>query len=265
MFFVLSKTLGLFTVPSNLMMALGLIGILLLFTRFRRLASWLIVTSLVLIVFAGYSPLGKILMLPLEQRFPPWDESRGPPDGIVVLGGVINPVISLARGVVALSRSAERITVTAELARRYPNARVVFAGGASSLDPKFPPEAPVAVKELIALGVAHDRITVDEQSRNTIENAVFSRLLANPKLGERWILVTSAAHMPRAIGVFRAAGFPIEAYPVNYQTIGDLRDDATDFQDLPGGLGMTDQAIHEWAGLVIYRLAGKTSELLPAP
>ena len=65
MFFVLSKTLGLFIVPSNLMAALGLIGIALLFTRFRRLASWLIVTSLVLIVFAGYLPLGNILMLPL--------------------------------------------------------------------------------------------------------------------------------------------------------------------------------------------------------
>ena len=76
MFFVLSKTLGLFTVPSNLMMALGLIGIVLLFTRFRRLASWLIVTSLVLIAFAGYSPIGRILLLPLEDRFPPWDDSR---------------------------------------------------------------------------------------------------------------------------------------------------------------------------------------------
>ena len=264
MFFVLSKTLGLFTVPSNLMMALGLIGIVLLFTRFRRLASWLIVTSLALIAFAGYSPIGRILMLPLEQRFPPWDASRGAPDGIVVLGGAIDPEISLARGAVALNGSAERITVTAELARRYPNARIVFSGGASSLDPDAPLEAPAAVKELVALGVAHDRITVDEQSRNTIENAVFSHLLANPKPGDRWILVTSAAHMPRAIAVFRAAGFLIEAYPVDYRTRGP-NDAARLHASLPEGLEMTDQAIHEWAGLVIYRLTGRTSELFPAP
>jgi uncharacterized SAM-binding protein YcdF (DUF218 family) len=264
MFFFLSKTLGLFVAPSNLMAALGLIGIALLFTRFRRLASWLVVTSLVLIVFAGYSPLGNILMLPLEQRFPPWDASRGAPDGIVVLGGAIDPEISLARGVVALNGSAERITVTAELAHRYPNARIVFSGGTSSLNPNTPREAPVAVKELVALGVAHDRITIDEQSRNTIENAVFSHLLANPKPDERWILVTSAAHMPRAIAVFRAAGFPIEAYPVDYQTRGwdDVIGLNTSF---PEGLEMTDQAIHEWAGLVIYRLAGRTSKLFPAP
>lgn len=264
MFFVLSKTLGLFMVPSNLMAALGLIGIALLFTRFRRLASWLIVTSLVLIVFAGYSPLGNILMLPLEQRFPPWDTSRGAPDGIIVLGGAIDPEISLARGVVALNDSAERITVTAELAHRYPNARIVLSGGTSSLNPNTPREAPIAVKELVALGVAHDRITIDDQSRNTIENAVFSHLLASPKPDERWILVTSAAHMPRAIAVFRAVGFPIEAYPVDYQTRG--RNDVIDLHtSLPGGLEMTDQAIHEWAGLVIYRLAGRTSKLFPAP
>ena len=263
MFFVLSKTLGLFMAPSNLMAALGLIGIALLFTRFRRLASWLIVTSLVLIVFAGYSPLGNLLLLPLEQRFPPWDASRGAPDGIVVLGGAIIPEISLARGVVALNGAAERITVTAELAHRYPNARIVLSGGTSSLNPNTPREAPVALKELVALGVAHDRITIDEQSRNTIENAVFSHLLASPKPDERWILVTSAAHMPRAIAVFRAAGFPVEAYPVDYQTDG--RNDVIGLHSLPEGLEMTDQAIHEWAGLVIYRLAGRTSKLFPAP
>ena len=164
MFFVLSKTLGLFTVPSNLTMALGLIGIVLLFTRFRRLASWLIVTSLVLIAFAGYSPIGRILLLPLEERFPRWDASRGAPDGIVVLGGAIDPEISLARGGTALNRSAERITATAELARRYPDARIVFAGGTSSLDANAPLEAPVAVKALVALGVAHDRIKIGRAS-----------------------------------------------------------------------------------------------------
>ena len=85
MFFVLSKTIGYLVMPSNLLMAIGLVGLVLLFTRFRRLASWLIVTSLVLIALVGYSPLGRILVLPLEDRFPPWDASRGAPDGIVVL------------------------------------------------------------------------------------------------------------------------------------------------------------------------------------
>src|SRR5580698_2553669 len=219
MFFVLSKTLGFLTVPSNFLMSIGLVGLVLLLTRLRRLASWLVVTSLVLIAFVGFSPLGNVMLLPLEQRFPPCDASRGPPDGIVVLGGAISPDISMARGVVSLNGGAERITVATELARRYPNARIVFSGGTGSLFGGAL-EAPFAVKEFEALGIARDRITAEEQSRNTIENAVFSRLVAQPKPGERWLLVTSAVHMPRSIAAFRAAGFPVEACPADWRTRG---------------------------------------------
>jgi uncharacterized SAM-binding protein YcdF (DUF218 family) len=263
MFFILTKSLGFFAVPSNVLISIGLIGLVLLCTRFLRFASWLIVTGLVLIAFVGFSPLGRILILPLEQRFPPCDASRGPPDGIVVLGGAISPDISMARGVVSLNGGAERITVATELARRYPNARIVFSGGTGSLFGGAL-EAPFAVKEFEALGIARDRITAEEQSRNTIENAVFSRLVAQPKPGERWLLVTSAVHMPRAIAAFRAAGFPVEACPVSWRTRGPI--DATEpFGSFTAGLEMTDVAAHEWIGLIAYRLAGKTTELFPAP
>ncbi|HXD14770.1 MAG TPA: YdcF family protein [Xanthobacteraceae bacterium] len=264
MFFILSKIFGFFALPSNLLIAIGLLGLVLLLTRFTRLASWLVVTSLVLIALAGLSPLGNALLLPLEQRFPPWDASRGPPDGIVVLGGAISPDVSAARGVVALDEAAERITAAAELARRYPNARIVFAGGSSALVFEEGAEAAFAVRELEALGVAHDRIAAEEQSRNTIENAVFSRLIANPKPGERWLLVTSAYHMPRAMAVFRAAGFPVEPYPVDWRTRGPI-DVVRPFVSLGDGLRRTDTAVHEWIGLLAYRLSGKTAELFPAP
>ncbi len=264
MFFILSKILGFFALPSNLLISIGIVGVLLLCTRFRRLASWLVVTSVVLIAVAGLSPLGYMLILPLEQRFPPWDPSRGPPTGIVVLGGAIRPDVSAARGVVALNEAAERITVTVELARRYPNARIIYTGGSNALISDQIAEAPFAVRELEALGVAHDRIIAEEQSRNTIENAVFSRLIAQPKPGEVWLLVTSAYHMPRAIAAFRAAGFPVEAYPVDWRTRGPI--DATrPFASLGEGLGMTDIAVHEWIGLLAYRLTGKTNEFFPAP
>jgi uncharacterized SAM-binding protein YcdF (DUF218 family) len=263
-FFIASKILAFFTMLSNLLISIGLIGLILLCTRFTRLASWLVVTSLVLIAIAGLSPLGKALILPLEQRFPPWDPSRGPPDGIVVLGGAIAPGVSAARGDVALTGAAERITATVELARRYPNARIIFSGGSGDLMDQEALEAPIAVSEFEALGIAHDRITAEEQSRNTIENAVFSRLIAQPKPGERWLLVTSAYHMPRAIAAFRAAGFPIEAYPVDWRTRGPI-DAVQPFGSLAMGLRVTDIAVHEWVGLAVYRLTGKTAELFPAP
>jgi uncharacterized SAM-binding protein YcdF (DUF218 family) len=182
----------------------------------------------------------------------------------VVLGGAIVPDVSVARGAVALNEGAERITVTAELARRYPNARIIFAGGSAALIADEPIEAAIAIQEFEALGVAHDRVTAEEQSRNTIENAVYSRLIADPKPGQHWLLVTSAYHMPRAMAAFRAAGFPIEAYPVDWRTRGPI-DAWRLFTSLGDGLRRTDTAVREWIGLLVYRLTGKTAELFPAP
>jgi uncharacterized SAM-binding protein YcdF (DUF218 family) len=265
MFFVLSKLLGFVVLPSNLVVEIGLIGIVLLLTNFRRLASWLIVTSVVLTALVGFSPLGNLLILPLEERFPPWDAARGAPDGIVVLGGSILPEIALQRGDESgLNEAAERITATVELARKYPNARIIFTGGNAALFESATSEAVIAVRLFVALGISPDRITAEEQSRNTVENAVFSELIAQPKPGERWLLVTSASHMPRAMAVFRAAGFPVEAYPVDYRTRG-LGDAMRPFSSVAFGMAQTDLAMHEWAGLIAYRLAGKTEEFFPAP
>jgi len=264
MFFILSKFLGFFTLPSNLLIEIGIVGVLLLLTPYRRLASWLVVTSIVLTAVVGWSPLGNILILPLEQRFPPWNASRGPPTGLVVLGGAITPDVSAARGAVALNEAAERLTAAAALARRYPDTRIIYSGGSNAVLADRIAEAPFAVQELEALGVAHDRITAEEQSRNTIENAVFSRLIAQPKPGERWLLITSAYHMPRAIAVFRAAGFAVEAYPVDWRTRGWM-DASRAFGSLSEGLRRSDEATHEWLGLLGYRLTGKTNELFPAP
>src|ERR1700685_2295156 len=123
---MLSKVLGFFALPTNFLISLGLLGIILLCTRFTRMASWLIVTSVVLLAIAGLSPLGNVLILPLEQRFPPWDPSHGTPDGIVMLGGVISADVSLARSSIALDEGAARFVATVELARRYPNARIIL-------------------------------------------------------------------------------------------------------------------------------------------
>jgi uncharacterized SAM-binding protein YcdF (DUF218 family) len=264
MFFVLSKVLGFFAIPSNLIISIGLVGILLLCTRFVRAGRRLVVASLVVLAVLGYSPIGNLLIIPLEQRFPPWDASRGAPDGIVVLGGAISPDVSTARNDVALNEAAERMTTMVALARRYPNARILFSGGSPALFFSGAPEAAFAVRLLQSLGIADDRVLVEEQSRNTVENAVFSRLIAQPKPGERWLLVTSAYHMPRSIGVFRAADFAVEAYPVDWRTCG-LADALRPFPTLGEGLRRTDTAVREWIGLAVYWLTGRSSALFPGP
>ena len=158
---------------------------------------------------------------------------------------------------------AERVTDAVGLALRYPNARIVFSGGNANLF-SGPSEADFAVSFFESLGVPRDRITLETQSRNTAENAVFTKRLIAPKPGERWLLVTSAYHMPRAIGAFRQAGFPVEAYPVNYQTAG--WEDLWVFSgSLMGGIGGTDQAVHEWLGLFAYWVTGRIPVLFPGP
>src|SRR5256714_5121392 len=133
MFFLLAKILGFFALPSNILISLGLLGIILMATRFARAGRRLAVTALILIAIAGLSPLGNALILPLEDRFPPWDAARGAPAGIISLGGAFDTVVSPARGEVALNEAAERLTAVAELARRFPNARIVFSGGSGRL------------------------------------------------------------------------------------------------------------------------------------
>jgi uncharacterized SAM-binding protein YcdF (DUF218 family) len=93
---------------------------------------------------------------------------------------------------------------------------------------------------------------------------VFSRLIANPQPGERWLLLTSAFHMPRAVAVFRAVGFPVEPYPVDWRTTGPA-DLFRPYPSVSEGLRRTDVAVREWVGLLLYRLTGKTAELFPAP
>ncbi len=264
MFFILSKIVGFFALPSDIAATSAALGVALLFSRFRRAGRILATLGIVLLLVAGLSPLGNALMLPLEQRFPPWDASRGAPTGIVVLGGAVGPELSAARHTPDLNESAERITATAALARQYPSARIVYSGGNARLVLTGGIEADYAIDLLESLGVERSRIVAERRSRNTVENAEFSKQLIAPKPGERWLLVTSAYHLPRAIGAFRRVGFPVEAYPVDWRTRGPI-DLALPFESVTAGLRRTDTAVHEWIGLVAYRLSGRTSELFPAP
>jgi uncharacterized SAM-binding protein YcdF (DUF218 family) len=264
MFFLLSKILGFFALPSNLAATVAAVGVVLLFTRFQRAGRLLATSGVVLLLIAGLSPLGNALIYPLEERFPPWDASRGAPVGIVVLGGAIGPDISAARGTPDLNESAERLTAVADLARKYPSAHIVYSGGNARLMLNGRIEADFAVTLFESFGIPRARIIIERKSRNTIENAIFTKELVDPRPGERWLLVTSAYHMPRAIGVFRQAGFPVEAYPVDWRTRGAI-DLALPFDSVTAGLRRTDTAMREWVGLVVYRLTGQSTALFPAP
>ena len=264
MFFALSKTFGFMLLPTNFLLGIGFVGAVLLATRFAAFGRKLVIAAVLLLVVCGLSPLGKILLYPLESRVPAWDAARGAPDGIIVLGASIEADLSVAHGTPVVRGAPDRIIAAAALAKRYPNARVVFSGGSANLISNDAREADFASAIFESLGVDKSRLIMERRSRNTQENAEFSKALVAPKDGERWLLVTSAFHMPRSVGLFRKAGFAVEPYPVDWRVGG--RDDLMVFSNVAiEGLGRTDLAVREWMGLIAYRVAGKIDELLPGP
>jgi len=156
-----------------------------------------------------------------------------------------------------------RIVAMLKLARAYPDARIVYSGGDASLFINRTPEASHVSSLLDSFGVSRERVTLESRSRNTAENAAFTKDLIKPKPGERWLLVTSAQHMPRAVGCFRKVGFPVEAYPVGWRV--GKQSSLLDLLVFSERLSRLDSAAYEWIGLLAYWTTGKTSELLPAP
>ncbi|AWN51241.1 YdcF family protein [Methylobacterium sp. 17Sr1-1] len=262
MFFVLSKVLWFLTAPSNLLLLLVLAGAGLAL-RWRRLGLCLVAAAGLALLVGGLSPLGSFAFRPLEERFPAFRDDGAPVAGIVVLGGGIETGLSATRGQMLLNEAGERLVALGDLARRYPQATLVFAGGSGRLTGDGGvSESRILRRHAASLGVAPERITYDEKSRNTHENAVFSAELAKPKPGERWLLVTSAWHMPRAMGCFRRAGYTVTAYPVDYRTAPRRNSIHATAGD---GLFEVDIAVREWLGLVAYWASGYTEAVFPAP
>ncbi|MBN9218527.1 MAG: YdcF family protein [Mesorhizobium sp.] len=263
MFFVISKLIEFFLLPSNLVALLGLAGILAMLLGKSRLGRACIVASILALTIFGWSPLGPAALMVLEDRFPQPTLDK-PVTGIILLGGAVDTHISSDRYTLAINEAGERLTATVDLSRRYPDARIFLSGGSGHIGGAGTlTESQVARDILISLGVSPQRIDMEERSRNTCENGTESATSVQPKPGELWLLVTSASHMPRAVGCFRAAGFDATPYPVDYRTRGaaDLKRPTS---SISVGLAETDLAAHEWFGLLSYRIAGLTAEMFPA-
>lgn len=265
MFYYVSKIAWFFATPSNLLVSLILLGLLLaLFPRLRRAGIGIALVFTLATLGLGLLPISSYIMIPLEERFPSFKDDGKPVEGIILLGGAVEATESVVRNQVVANDSAERVLDTIQLAHRYPTARILISGGGGTVFGTGTAEAPVIAKFLKSVGISEERLLVEDRSRTTDENAVFSMEMAKPKEGERWLLVTSAWHMPRAVGVFEKAGFVVVPYPVDYRTAGDFRQQRP-FAFISEGLRRLDVGTKEWAGLTAYYLAGRTMTLFPGP
>lgn len=264
--YTLAKILAVLAQPSSMAIVAVIVGVWLLSRgRAPRVSRFLAWGGLLALLAGGLTPLGNVLILPLEQRFAavPAPAPGSRVDGIILLGGFEDAHVSAGRGGLGLNEAAERVTEGLRLALRHPDAKVVFTGGAGGLFSRAEASGPVGAF-LTEAGVAPSRLVLENKSRNTFENAVFTRELVRPRPGGRWVLVTSAYHMPRAMGLFRKAGFDVVPYPVDYRTRGE-EDVTRGFSRIPQGLMRLDVAANEWMGLVAYRLLGRIDTLFPGP
>jgi uncharacterized SAM-binding protein YcdF (DUF218 family) len=260
---VAGKVFWLIVNPANILVGLLVLGVLLLFTRWKRTGRFFTLLAALLALFIAYAQPGVWLMAPLEERFAVPAEMPAKVTGIVVLGGAIDTRQSNRFGDVALNGRAERITAFVTLAKRYPEAKLVYSGGAGLIMEEQKSEAEHAKPLLVALGVAEARLILETRSRDTHENALFTKDLVKPAPGEVWIVVTSAAHMPRAMGTFKKLGWTVIPYPVDFRRLGE--GDEAFGRNLGRGLNLLNISLREWLSLAHYYVSGRIDRLLPAP
>ncbi|MFC2969708.1 YdcF family protein, partial [Acidimangrovimonas pyrenivorans] len=251
MFFIASKIVWALLRPETLLVyALGG-GLFALLRGRRRLGIGLAGGGLLCFVLLAALPLGDVLIRPLETRYPanpPVTDVRG----IIVLGGGEQADLSRYWRVPLVNGAGDRFLAALALAQRFPDAKLLFTGGRGSLDQAGPAGATVAREIFLSAGLSPDRLILEGKSRNTAENARFSRAMAGGDDRGTWLLVTSAAHMPRAMQAFCAAGWNgLVAWPTDFRSLPFRFDWGW---RLPRHLETLDFAAHEWLGLLAYRL-----------
>ncbi|MBX3455900.1 YdcF family protein [Ferrovibrio sp.] len=265
----LSKFLWPLLNPANLLLTLLILGGLLQIWRpWRRWVRRGVFVLLLALLSVSVLPLGRLLVEPLEGYFPP-PQLPEKLDGIILLSGSEQPVLTAAWGQPQVNAAAERYLVFTELARRYPDAKLLYTGAGLQLGVEpglLMAEADVAERIFQQIGIPLDRVMFERAARNTIENAVNSKAVAKPQPGETWALVTSARHMPRAVNCFRAVDWQVLPVPVDY--ISTPRQPgwggfaSLGFNPMAGLTGL-NLATQEWLGLFAYRLLGHTRTILP--
>jgi uncharacterized SAM-binding protein YcdF (DUF218 family) len=259
--FILRELLSAVLQPGNFLMLCLLAGVILQFLSRGRRGKVLVGLSALGFALVAVAPIGPAIMLPLEERFPLPAKLPERIDGILVLGGAVTPPFSWSSGVTAFNCSTVRLLGAVALAHRHPEAKLVLVG--KGLFPVGYSNTRATLGFVTKEGIVPTRILAEEQSRSTRENAVNAKELLRPAPGETWVLITSAYHMPRAVGAFTAIGWQVTPYPVDFSI--DPRTEMRASFNLVGGLHDSTLAAHEWVGLVVYRLMGWTRELFPAP
>ena len=260
-FFWFSKLIWFVISPDTLLVILVIASLILLQIGLHKQAKILLCVEVFFMIIISFFPVGEWLLYPLEIQFSTNPKLPQKIDGVIVLAGAENAFSSAIWQQAELSEAAERDLAFMRLVREYPDAKHVFTGGSGSLIGQQYKQAHVAMKLFREQGLDTSQIIFEELSRNTYENAKFTQAIVKPESDENWILITTAWHMPRSVGIFNKMGWSVIPYPVDHHTSpGSLFRINMSFS---GNLRILKKAIKEWAGLTAYYFTGKTTSILP--
>ncbi len=259
-FWVVSKVIWSLLAPEVLLLFLLILGTCLLWTRHSKRGHNIITFSVVIIALITILPFSDLILSPLENRFPVPKKLPNKVSGIIVLAGAEEISVTSDRNQPSLNSGGERLTTFIWLANNYPDAMLVFSGGSGSLFNQKQKSVDTARMIFEQVGLDSKRVKFESESKNTAESANYTFQLIKPNIDQKWILVTSAYHIPRSVGLFRRAGWNVIPYPVDFITTKSLV-----FKFDLKEIGKFSRGLREWLGILVYRIIGKTSELFPRP
>lgn len=262
-FFFLSKLVWWFIEPSNAIVFVIVLATTLLFAGRIRAGRTILLAVALFVGALALLPIPDLVVGTLEQRFPRPDPLPEKVDGIILLGGAQVPKMTKEYGTPALNAGANTVTTFLWLARRYPDAKLVFTGGSGNPFDQSMSEADTLRLFLVQQGFDPDRVLYERRSRNTYENAVLAKPLANPQPGETWLLVTQAVHVPRSVGAFRAVGWEVVPYGEVYRYGRHIRLGSP--SNVHHAVALFSTGLREWIGLAAYWITGRSDALFPAP
>jgi uncharacterized SAM-binding protein YcdF (DUF218 family) len=244
-FYVLSKTLDLLVAPLTWAFVLILAGVWGAHRKRPRLASRALLGAAGVLYVFSIAPIANAMVLAMEAGATNTASPTTTYDVVIVLGGLVT--VQGDKKAREFNEGVDRLLAAYDIIRHEGTRYVLVTSSAE--------ETSVLSGQLADWGVPTDRIVVEDRSRNTRENAVNSAAIIRARGWSRILLVTSAMHMPRAAGCFRAVGLSFDTLPVDHlaQDPAQVRARLDPRAD---ELSRSTAAIREAVGRVIYQAIG---------
>ena len=259
MSFYLSKILWLIFNPFNIFIFITLLSLFLYFIKLRRLSLIIFLINFVFIALISFLPFGSYLIYNIEKEYHSYIKPPDQVDGILILGGATNALLYNEYDQISLNDSSERLVESVFIIKKFDKAKVIFSGGSGILNRPDFDNVQVAKSFYKKIGIEIDKLIFEDNSRNTYENIIYSKKIANPKINENWLLITSASHMKRALLIADKNNWELIPYAVDFKNIKDFK--LIPNLNLLSNLNSFQQASHEWLGLISYYLMGRTAKV----